>query len=39
MNFKNLPGVSWPYGWKARLAVVVILDVAMFVNFKRRHWL
>jgi len=39
MNFKNLPGVSWTYGWEALIAVVVILDVLMFINFKRRHWL
>ena len=39
MNFKNLPGVSWTYGWEALLAVVVVIDVAMFINFKRRHWL
>ena len=39
MNFKNLPGVSWTYGWEALLALVIVLDTAMFINFKRRHWL
>jgi magnesium transporter len=39
MNFKNLPGVSWTYGWETLLAVVVVLDILMFINFKRRHWL
>ncbi|MEJ1230548.1 MAG: CorA family divalent cation transporter [Galbitalea sp.] len=39
MNFKNLPGVDWTYGWEALLGAIVILDLIMFVNFKRRHWL
>jgi magnesium transporter len=39
MNFKNLPGVSWAFGWETLIAVVVVLDVLMFINFKRRHWL
>jgi magnesium transporter len=39
MNFKNLPGVNWTFGWETVIAAVVILDVVMFINFKRRHWL
>lgn len=39
MNFKNLPGVAWTYGWEALLVAIIAIDVAMFVNFKRRHWL
>jgi magnesium transporter len=39
MNFKNLPGVSWAFGWESVIAAVIILDVVMFINFKRRHWL
>jgi magnesium transporter len=39
MNFKNLPGVNWGFGWETLLAVVIVLDVLMFINFKRRHWL
>jgi magnesium transporter len=38
MNFKNLPGVDWTYGWEALAASVLIIDAAIFVNFKRRHW-
>jgi magnesium transporter len=39
MNFKNLPGVDWTYGWEVFAAVILIVDAAMFLNFKRRHWL
>ena len=39
MNFKNLPGETWGYGWEALLALIVIIDTAMFLNFKRRNWL
>jgi magnesium transporter len=39
MNFKNLPGVNWVFGWEALAALIVVLDIVMYVNFKRRHWL
>jgi magnesium transporter len=39
MNFKNLPGVKWAFGWETLAAVIIVLDVLMFINFKRRHWL
>jgi magnesium transporter len=39
MNFKNLPGASWDYGWEALVALILIIDTAMFLNFKRRNWL
>lgn len=39
MNFKNLPGVDWTYGWEVLIAVIVVLDIVLFLAFKRRHWL
>lgn len=39
MNFKNLPGVRWSFGWLAVVVAVLVLDAIMFVNFKKRHWL
>lgn len=39
MNFTNLPGVDWEFGWIAALAGIVILDAAIFINFKRLNWL
>jgi magnesium transporter len=39
MNFKNLPGVSWTYGWELSIAIILVLDVWAFISFKRRRWL
>jgi magnesium transporter len=39
MNFKNLPGVNWTYGWEALVAIILVIDGVMFVNFRRRRWL
>jgi Mg2+ and Co2+ transporter CorA len=39
MNFKDLPGVNWDDGWEALVAIILIIDAAMFLNFKRRNWL
>ncbi len=39
MNFKNLPGVNWQFGWLAVVTVIVALDIWAFVVFKRRKWL
>jgi magnesium transporter len=39
MNFKNLPGVTWVYGWETLVGVILVIDVAMYINFKRRDWL
>ncbi len=39
MNFTNLPGVSWAFGWEVLVAVIVVIDVVMYVMFKRRRWL
>jgi magnesium transporter len=39
MNFKNLPLVEWQYGWIAIGVVIVIVDVIIYVMFKRRRWL
>ncbi len=39
MNFQNLPGVSWDFGWEVLIAVIIVLDAILFIAFKRRHWL
>jgi magnesium transporter len=39
MNFKNLPGVNWQFGWLAVVVAVIALDIWAFVAFKRRKWL
>jgi len=39
MNFKNLPLVQWQYGWVVIGAAIVIVDVVIYIMFKRRGWL
>lgn len=39
MNFENLPGVKWEFGWLVVAAAVVVIDLVVFIVFKRRHWL
>lgn len=39
MNFKNLPGETWVYGWEALIAVILVVDALMFVNFRKKGWL
>ena len=39
MNFKNIPLVQWQYGWLVVGGAIIIIDVVIYVMFKRRHWL
>lgn len=39
MNFKNLPGVGWSFGWLVTIGAILVLDGAMYWAFKRRDWL
>jgi magnesium transporter len=39
MNFKNLPSVSWVYGWELSIVIIVVLDAWAFIAFRRRRWL
>ncbi|MRG60746.1 hypothetical protein GE115_12825 [Agromyces sp. CFH 90414] len=39
MNFKNLPLVQWQFGWIAIAGAIVVVDVIIYVMFKRRGWL
>lgn len=39
MNFKNIPLVQWQYGWMVIGAVIVVVDIVIYVMFKRRKWL
>ncbi|HWS50801.1 MAG TPA: CorA family divalent cation transporter [Microbacterium sp.] len=39
MNFKNIPLVQWQYGWVVIGAAIIVVDVVIYLMFKRRKWL
>jgi magnesium transporter len=39
MNFKNMPELDWVYGYPVALAVMVLIDVWLYFNFKKVKWL
>ena len=39
MNFKNMPELDWAYGYPLAVAVMVIIDVWLYFNFKKVKWL
>ncbi|MGW4199364.1 magnesium/cobalt transporter CorA [Streptomyces sp. NPDC005004] len=39
MNFENMPELHWAWGYPAVVAVMVVLEVFLYRNFRRRGWL
>jgi magnesium transporter len=39
MNFKNMPELSWDFGYPLALLAMLTLGVVLYVSFKRRNWL
>jgi magnesium transporter len=39
MNFKDMPELSWPFGYPFALGLMVLLGLALYTVFKRRGWL
>jgi magnesium transporter len=39
MNFKNLPGVSWTFGWVAVAGAIVLIEGVVYGLFRRQKWL
>ena len=39
MNLKNIPLVQRQYGWLVVGGAIVVVDVVIYLMFKRRHWL
>ncbi len=39
MNFKNLPGTNWDYGWVAITVVIILIEVWAYLRLKHRGWL
>ncbi len=39
MNFKNMPELSWEFGYPTALAVMTILDTILFYRLRKAGWL
>ena len=39
MNFKNMPELEWTWGYPAAVALMVVVDVWLYFNFKKTQWL
>jgi magnesium transporter len=39
MNFRNMPELSWSYGYHASIALMVVTCIALYTGFKRSGWL
>ncbi len=39
MNFKNMPELSWPFGYPLALLAMFVICFALYRTFKRRNWL
>jgi magnesium transporter len=39
MNFTNLPGTNWSFGWVVIAFVIVLIEVWAYVRLKQRGWL
>ncbi|MCU1585384.1 MAG: hypothetical protein JWM49_1940 [Microbacteriaceae bacterium] len=39
MNFTNLPGTNWVYGWVVIALVIVLIELWSYLRFKQRGWL
>ena len=39
MNFKNMPELSWEFGYPVALAVMTILDAMLFYRLRKAGWL
>jgi magnesium transporter len=39
MNFKNMPELEWVWGYPISVAVMVALDVWLYIQFKKTQWL
>lgn len=39
MNFENMPGLDWNWGYQAIIVVSISIIVVEIIVFKRKHWL
>jgi magnesium transporter len=39
MNFDNMPELHWPLGYAYALGLMALVCIALYLLFRRRHWL
>src|SRR3954452_10570540 len=39
MNFKTMPELEWKWGYPASIAAMVLLDIWLFIRFRKAKWL
>jgi magnesium transporter len=39
MNFKNMPELSWEFGYPTALGVMVLSNIYLWYRFKKSGWL
>ena len=39
MNFKNMPELEWYWGYPATMAIMLVLDIWLYVRFRKAKWL
>jgi magnesium transporter len=39
MNFKNMPELDWAWGYPVSVAIMVVIDIWLYFQFKKTKWL
>jgi len=39
MNFKNMPELDWPWGYPLSVAVMIVMDAFLYLQFRKIKWL
>ena len=39
MNFKHMPELEWAFGYPLAIAIMVVIDIYLYVRFKKTRWL
>jgi magnesium transporter len=39
MNFEYMPELSWRFGYPFAIGLMIIIDIGLFIYFRRRNWI
>ena len=39
MNFKHMPELDWAFGYPISIALMVAIDIYLYIRFKKTRWL